>query len=127
MRSLQSIIADSREQGIQAARDEKRPLVIEEEDWLSREVLTDMIRRLPNIGDYTPDGWTETKRFFVDILGEATGKGMFNTPEHIRELKAHGCLTFSELLDNVRVGFGYAIVEGGQFQVYIGEFKKGEK
>ncbi len=117
MKSLGQIIAESREDGIRAAKEEKRPLVIEQEDWLDREVLTNMIRRLPNIGDYVPEGWIETKRFFVDSSGFSS----------TLELCANGCITFDDLLDHIRVGFGYAIVEVGQFQVYIGEFKKGEK
>lgn len=117
MRSLASIIDESRKQGIRAANEEKRPLVIEQEDIENSEVLRDTIQKIPNIGSYVPDGWTETERFFVDATGYSDPK----------ELAFNGCLSFEDFLQKIKPGKGYAIVEEGQFQVRVGEFEKGEK
>lgn len=109
MMSLGQIEELSREQGISAARAKKVPLVIEKQDNPA-----EMLRRIPNLGSYVPEGWEEVQRFFVDASG-------FSDPA---ELAAHGCLSFRELVDAVTPGRGYALVQEGQFQVYVGEFKK---
>ncbi len=114
MRNLQSIIQDSREQAAHAASEGKCPLVIEQEDIADRQVLSDTIRRIPNIGSYVPEGWIETKRFFVDSSGFGD----------VLELAGHGCLSFDGLLNKIKPGKGYAVVEVGQFQVQVGEFSK---
>ncbi len=66
------------------------------------------IFRCPDLGNHTPKGWKEMTRYFVDN----SGLGSFNEP----------ALTSSQFLERVKEGKGYAIVESGQFQVYIGEF-----
>jgi len=69
------------------------------------------MRNIPFIGDYTPKGWTKTDNlYFVD----SSGFGVEGEP----------ALTFEQFIDKIKKGFGYAIVECGQFQVYIQEFKK---
>ncbi len=114
MNSLGQIMTASREQGIQAANSNQVPLVIERQDADNRAVLTDMIRRIPNLGDHVPEGWVEVNRYMVDSSGL----------EDAFEVHAHGGFTHEELLDKIVPGRGYAIVEEGQFQVKIGEFTK---
>lgn len=64
----------------------------------------------PNIGDYRPKGWELVETYFVD----SSGMGGQNEPT----------LTFNQFLQEVKQGYGYAIISEGQFQVYIGEFKE---
>jgi len=64
----------------------------------------------PNIGDFRPKGWELTESYFVD----SSGFGSDNEP----------ALTVRQFLKKLQDGFGYAIIEEGQFQVYVGEFKK---
>jgi hypothetical protein len=64
----------------------------------------------PNFGTYRPKDWKLINTYFVDSSGWGSSGEM--------------ALTVSEFKQKLRVGFGYAIVEAGQFQVYVGEFKK---
>jgi len=64
----------------------------------------------PNLGDFCPDGWEEVDRFFCD----SSGLGEPGEP----------ALTTEQLKVHLKVGMGYAVVEAGQFQVYIGEFQR---
>ena len=114
MNSLGQIMAQSREQGIMAANSKRVPLVIEREDADNRSVLFNMLRRIPNLGDYVPEGWVEVNRYMVDSSGF----------EDAAEIHSHGGFTHEELMDKIVPGRGYAIVEEGQFQVKIGEFTK---
>ncbi len=66
------------------------------------------VKLAPNIGDYKPKGWKQTKTFFVDN----SGLGGQDEP----------ALTFNQFISSVKKGYGYAIVSIGQFQVYIAEF-----
>ncbi len=67
------------------------------------------VRSAPNIGDYTPNGWRPTKKYFVDSSG-------FGASDEL-------ALTFSQFLMKVKEGYGYAVCERGEFQVYIQEFE----
>lgn len=73
----------------------------------------------PNLGSYVPEGWEEVERHFVD----KTGWGSPGEP----------ALTIAEFIDvvNERVrdqdfpqDLGWAIVSEGQFQIFIGEFRR---
>jgi len=91
------------EAAARAARVGVTPLVIWPEDNVA-----DVIRHIPNIGDYIPKGWRLDSTMFVD----KTGLGATYEP----------AMTFERLCEEIKAGKGYAIVEEGQFQVYIGEF-----
>lgn len=56
-----------------------------------------------------PD-WELIKEYFVDNSGFGT--------------EVEPALTASQFLKHVKQGYGYAIIDCGQFQVYVGEFKK---
>jgi hypothetical protein len=68
------------------------------------------LRHIPNFGDYRPKGWKLVKTYFVDSSGFGQS--------------GEGALTFDEFVRQAKKGKGYAIIEAGQFQVYIGEFEK---
>jgi len=62
----------------------------------------------PALGTYRPDGWELVDEIFAD----KSGLGTDDEPAlSTRQLKAR-----------LKVGYGYAIIEEGQFQVYLGEF-----
>lgn len=68
------------------------------------------VRSAPSIGDYVPNGWRPTEIYFVDSSG-------CGAPDEL-------ALTFSQFLTKVKEGYGYAICDTGQFQVYIQEFEE---
>jgi hypothetical protein len=67
----------------------------------------------PNLGDHVPDGWELVDEFMADASG-------FGAPDE-------PALTFDQLVDRLKEGKGYAITQVGQFQVMVGEFKRGDK
>lgn len=68
------------------------------------------LKRIPNIGNHRPKGWKLVETYFVDSSG-------FGTEGEL-------ALTFNQFANRAKIGYGYAIIEAGQFQVYIGEFVK---
>lgn len=103
MMNLESIEQLSREAGERAAIEEREPLV----------AFTDKdeaVVKCPNLGDYVPNGWKLIDRLFVD----KSGFGGESKP----------ALTVQQFIDKVKSGLGYAIVEEGQFQLYIGVFER---
>ena len=62
------------------------------------------------IGDNIPLGYELTETFFVDNSGFGT--------------TGESALTFDQFLTKVKAGYFYGITGQGQFQVYIGEFKR---
>ncbi len=66
---------------------------------------------IPNFGDYVPDGWELGETYFVDKTGfDDQGPA----------------LSIERFLVQMRVGLGYAMIEEGQFQCYVGEFTRTE-
>jgi hypothetical protein len=111
MMSLSVIRILAREQAKRAARAKLLPLVVEGEDMPDDERLATYLRHIPNIGTYRPKGWRLADRLFVD----KTGYGREDEP----------ALTFGQFLRTARragPGNGYAIIEEGEFQVYVGRF-----
>jgi hypothetical protein len=81
--------------------------------------IADRLRQIPNLGRYgseTPDGYEEIDRLFVDKSG-------FGAPDE-------PALTFHQFVGKVRTlaaehGTVYlALVEEGQFQVYVGVYRR---
>ena len=104
MFSQSQIMEMSRKAGRDAARAHRTPLLWEAGDTL------DHLRRMPNLGDHRPKGWKLLSWELVD----SSGFGAEDEP----------ALTPRQLLAWVKPGHGYAIIEQGQFQVVVGEFKK---
>lgn len=108
MMSGYQIAEMSRQAARKASRDKKYPLIVEQEDLT--DLVTAMARlQFPFIGDWHPRGYAPTERcFFVD----ATGRGAPGEP----------AMTHEEFFGKLRPGYAYAVVEAGQFQVYVQEF-----
>lgn len=68
------------------------------------------IMRMPNLGDYRPKGWKLIEELFVD----KSGWGSDSEP----------ALSSGQFMAKVKEGLGYALIQEGQFQVYIGVFEK---
>lgn len=119
MMSLSTIKKMSDEAAVKAARLNRKPYVPFDTD----EIENYPPYPFPNIGSHNPPGWEEVEdedghplRLFVDISGvDPHGPAMGED-----RLK-------NKLVELEEVGegkYGYAIVEVGQFQCYIGVFKK---
>ena len=106
MFDLDTIRAMNRKQATGARRANVEPYVIESES----EVDGFPPFPFPNIGDYRPKGWKLVNKYFVD----SSGFGSNDEP----------ALTTEQFKRKLKVGMGYAIIEEGQFQVYIGEFER---
>lgn len=107
MYSLEVIEQINREAASAACEDDKEPLLI-----TSEEQIADMPPfPFPALGDYVPLGWRDTgERLFCDSSG-------IGAPEE-------PALTTDQLKLKLEVGKAYAIVEEGQFQVYLGVFEE---
>lgn len=84
----------------------KRPFVLKSMEQLKRFPPFPF----PNFGDYRPEGWVLVETWFVD----SSGFGEDDEP----------ALSVRQFLNKLVVGHGYAVIEAGQFQVYVGEFAK---
>jgi len=102
----------------------KKPYLFEEEDRTTFPPFP-----FPNIGDYRPKGWELIDNFMVD----KTGFGM--SLSQIRDMSARQArkasrlhasdepaLTTEQLIRRLKAGYGYAIIEEGQFKIVLGEF-----
>jgi len=111
MMSLQTIQNLQQEARKTAAKEGKKPYIVENEDIASWKAGRSLPIPFPNIGDYEPPGFTEEgEALFVD----KSGFGVVGEP----------ALTLEQMLDELIPGMGYAIVEEGQFQVYIQPFRR---
>ena len=77
---------------------------------------SDTLRKIPNFGakpkDWAPSGWKLVKTHFVSKMPGGDGGP---------------ATSFEDFADGAKKGSSYAIVDEGQFQVYVGEFERKEK
>ena len=116
MMSLASIKQQNREVAARAAQEGMEPFVYFDVDEVG-EPIEGSLFPFPFIGDYRPEGWTLVDEHFAD----ASGFGGDNEP----------ALSVPQLVDLIKdrlresdVTVGWAIIEAGQFQVYVGEFRR---
>lgn len=107
--SLESIRSASRQAAMKAARDKQKPFVVTSEDIADLQAGDLSKVKLPFLGDYVPRGFKLVRELFVD----SSGFGATNEP----------ALTQGQFYQELKPGFGYAVIEAGQFQVYVGEFE----
>lgn len=127
MMSIATIERFQAEAALRAANAKLEPWIVWPEDVGNLERLS----RIPNIGTYLPDGWRRVDS--VDEIGPhrsqyATGKPDGKRGYFVDKSGFGGpgdpALTVQEMADLLKPGYGYAIVEEGQFQITIGVFKK---
>jgi hypothetical protein len=113
MMSPEDIKYLSDEAAVRAANENKEPYVFWDEADVDKSV-----QRIPNIGSHVPKGWEEDGvPLFVDSSGMgAPGELAWTFTAFVEEVK--------RIISSVDYDLGWAIVEEGQFQVYIQAFRK---
>lgn len=128
MLPLSDIISENRAVAERAAAVNRVPFTLTSEDLEdARRGVLDHVS-IPDLGDYRPDGWDRVdlenwypgdrppgvdlnmNAYFVDY----SGFGIAGEP----------ALTTAEFFHLARPGYGYAVIESGQFQLYVGVFEK---
>jgi len=113
MMSAETIRAINTETGVKAAKANKTPFVP-----FNRQEIEGGKISLPNLGYHVPKGWKRVED--VEWFCDSSGWGAPNEP----------ALTQDQFLDELadyadkHPSHGYAIVETGQFQCYVGAFTK---
>lgn len=112
MRDLRAIIRVNAEAAADAAKRGKVPFVCS-----IREVDAMQTFPFPYLEDYVPRGWMRAdKEWFVDSSGFGTEDEPALTAQQFRE-------SLREYIA-AHPGSGFAIVEAGQFQVYVAAFER---
>lgn len=115
MMALQQIEELSRQAARKAARDRKHPLMIEQDDILHAKRSLSIGRMpdlgIPFIGGYVPRGY---KRVGEAVMVDSSGFGQEGEP----------ALTIPQFIEQLVPGFAYAVVEAGQFQVYVQRYER---
>ncbi len=113
MISLEHIKQLSDEAAVQAAEENKQPFVF----WDDADIQSNL-RNIPNIGSHEPEGWEEYgKPLFADKSG-------FGNPDEPSLTFAHLTGAIRAIIDRSAKSVGFAIVEEGQFQLYIQPFRR---
>jgi hypothetical protein len=116
MMSLSAIEQLNEEIAAEAAAEGRYPFVVDSHDIERWRRAVDVGEPpgfpFPNLGYHEPEGWVELERMFVD----ATGWDLYDA--------GGPAMSIAEFVNALEPGFGYAIVETGQFQVYIGKFEE---
>ena len=107
MMSLDTIRERSRQAAARAAKINRTPLLVETEDMKD---VKEHLRYMPFLGDYVAPGFELVDTHFVDSSGWGTEGG--------------SAISQDDFFAKVIPGRGYGVVEAGQFQIHIGEFKK---
>lgn len=114
MLSIQYIRAESDRAARLAAKAKKEPYVVYDE----QEVESTSSWPFPFIGHYEPAGWEKLDELFVDSSGFGSESEPALTQRAFR----------AKLLEYVKASetYGFAITEVGQFQCYVGVFKRND-
>lgn len=107
MMDIATIRAMSRKAAVESRKNHIEPFYVEAEDI--EDFKSGTTFPFPFIGDRNPRGWKKVNEYFCDSSG-------FGAPDE-------PALTRDQLIEKLRPGYGYAITEAGQFQVYVGEFE----
>jgi len=115
MMSLEVIQSLSAETGLKARHERKVPYVFRDRGAVEQ-LGTRRGPSIPNLGDYRPKGWELVETLFVDSSGFGRSSEPAMTQGQFFQWIADA---FDEGHD-----YGYAVIESGQFQVYVGVFKR---
>jgi hypothetical protein len=110
MLSIDYIKQINQERAREAASENLEPFVYYNVDEVSEMIPFPFA----HIGDYRPEGWLLVDRHFVDSSGfGADDEPAMSLPQFVALLEERV---------TERPGTGWAVIEAGQFQVYVGEF-----
>jgi hypothetical protein len=128
MYSIETIRDISRKAAREASRNRRQPLVIEAED-IEDALAGDnaAVKGIPFLGTYCPKGWKRV-RLTVDTAGvyegDNKGYGAYFVDNSGLGADDEPALTFRRFLETIKPGYGYGIVEAGQFQIKVGQFER---
>ena len=112
MMSIEYIQKLADDAGTLARHQRQEPLVVADTPFLD-----DDLRGMPNMGDYVPDDWELVKTHFVDSSGFGEEGELALTLDQFKTLVRTEIAQFPDDI------FGWGLVQAGQFQVYIGQFR----
>lgn len=110
MMDLATINALSRDAARKARRAKAQPFVFTPEQVYAFRGGDRRGIRIPNLGDHRPKGWKLVARLFVDKSGWGA--------------EGEAAMTQRQFAERVQPGFGYGMIEEGEFQCYVGEFTR---
>lgn len=128
MMDLQTIRLLAEEAGEAAAELGRNPAVIDAED-LEAARQGDLSRfQIPNLGTYLPPNFERVSLESEDgergvYMGDNDGFGAYFVSSGFGGGPGEPALSLKELLERIVPGYGYAVVEEGEFQVKVGKFK----
>lgn len=112
MMDLETIKAMAMEAAEAASQMDAQPFV-----WFNTEEVEEANHfPFPFLGTYVPEGWEEVDRHFVDSSGLGAPDEPALTVGQFKDLTIQRMTEYP--------GTGWAVVEAGQFQVYVGEFRR---
>jgi hypothetical protein len=106
----------SRKAAYRAAREHRIPFAPDISSGDFKPNVENFIHHIPNLGSYVPKGWAKVDDWFVD----SSGFGADDEPA--LSLKQFLKKAEEEMIAHPETGF--AITETGQFQVYVGVFRR---
>lgn len=118
MMSIEYIRALAEDRGLEAKALGLVPAVLDPNSI----AFTEDLKSIPNLGTYVPEGWEEITRYFVDSSGHGAPDEPAMTFDQFRT-EVRTVLAGKEILGIDDRVYGWAIVEAGEFQIYVGLFK----
>ena len=121
------IQAISHNAALRAAKEKRVPFYVTHQD-LAMYRAQDLTRlNIPSIGNYLPPTWRR-----VDLSTWDNQRGIKEEMNAFFVDKGFGqqgeaALTLERFLEVIRPGYGYAIIEEGQFQVYVAVYEHPKK
>jgi hypothetical protein len=111
MMTGEEIARISREAASRAQARNMKPYVVWPEDLVdTKRGIIPKGMSIPFLGDYIPKGWEMEEELFVD----SSGFGQEDEPS----------LTMESFVKKMEEGKGYAVTSQGQFQVYVGVYRR---
>ena len=128
MMDLATIRALSEEAGAEAERRGRNPAVIDGTDLAAAKAGDLSVLQIPNIGTYLPKNFERVSLEAEDgkkgvYMGDNDGFGAYLVDKSGFAADYEPALTLAQFVERLVPGYGYAVVEEGQFQVKVGKFK----
>lgn len=135
MMSQEQIRAMSRKAARDSAARGVQPMILEQEDIDDAKAgQRSIVNGIPFIGERCPKGWKHVKIAHLAAYkgfgthgvydGYCKGAGAFFVDASGWGKPGESALTFDEFVERIVPGYGYALIEVGEFQVAIGVFER---